>query len=71
VTPGIGDVAVQVPKTRDRSGSGIHFSSNLLPPYLRKSRSVEELLPWLYLKGVNVARDELFETINNDLNSVA
>jgi transposase-like protein len=53
VTTGIGDVAVQVPKTRDRSGSGIHFTSNLLPPYLRKSRSVEELLPWLYLKGVS------------------
>ena len=50
---GVGDVPVQVPKTRDRSGSGIHFSSALLPPYLRRTRSVEELLPWLYLKGVS------------------
>ncbi len=53
VQTGIGDVAVQVPKTRDRSGAGIRFTSNLLPPYLRKTRSVEELLPWLYLKGVS------------------
>jgi transposase-like protein len=53
VQTGIGNVAVQLPKTRDRSGAGIHFSSNLLPPYLRKTRSVEELLPWLYLKGVS------------------
>ncbi len=44
---------IQVPKTRDRSGTSIHFTSNVLPPYLRRSRSVEELLPWLYLKGVS------------------
>jgi transposase-like protein len=53
VQTGIGDVDVQLPKTRDRSGSGIHFTSNLLPPYLRRTRSVEELLPWLYLKGIS------------------
>jgi len=53
VQTGIGDVAVQVPRTRDRSGSGAHFTSNLLPPYLRRTRSIEELLPWLYLKGVS------------------
>ena len=32
---------------------GIKFNSLLLPPYLKRSRSVEELLPWLYLKGVS------------------
>ncbi|WP_038036820.1 transposase, partial [Thioalkalivibrio sp. ALE20] len=53
VQTGIGDVPVQVPKTRDRSGGGRHFTSSLLPPYLRRARSVEELLPWLYLKGVS------------------
>jgi len=53
VQTGIGDVDVQLPKTRDRSGSGSHFTSNLLPPYLRQTRSVGELLPWLYLKGVS------------------
>ena len=53
IQTGIGDVTVQVPRTRDRSGSGIHFNSALLPPYLRRTRSIEELLPWLYLKGVS------------------
>lgn len=50
---GIGSVSVRVPRVRDRSGSGIVFHSNLLPPYLRRSKSIEELLPWLYLKGVS------------------
>lgn len=53
VQTGIGDIEVKVPKVRDRSGSGIRFNSSLLPPYLKRARSVEELLPWLYLKGVS------------------
>lgn len=53
VTTGVGEVSVQVPKVRDRSGGGIKFNSQLLPPYLRRSRSVEEVLPWLYLKGIS------------------
>jgi len=53
VQTGIGEVAVQVPKVRDRSGAGVRFNSALLPPYLKRSRSVEELIPWLYLKGVS------------------
>jgi transposase-like protein len=53
ITTGIGAVEVKVPKVRDRSGSGIKFNSTLLPPYLKRSRSVEEVLPWLYLKGVS------------------
>ncbi len=44
---------VKVPKVRDRSGSGIHFQSHLLPPYLRRTKSIEELIPWLYLKGLS------------------
>ena len=51
IQTGIGDVDIKVPKVRDRSGSGIRFTSALLPPYLKRARSVEELLPWLYLKG--------------------
>ena len=50
---GIGEVSVRVPKVRDRSGEGVRFNSTLLPPYLKRARSVEELLPWLYLKGVS------------------
>ena len=53
VQTGIGNVEIKVPKVRDRSGSGIRFNSALLPPYLKRARSVEELLPWLYLKGVS------------------
>lgn len=33
-----------MPKVRDRSGSGVRFNSALLPPYLKRARSVEELL---------------------------
>ena len=53
IQTGIGDVGIKVPKVRDRSGSGIRFTSALLPPYLKRARSVEELLPWLYLKGIS------------------
>ena len=48
-----GPVAVQVPKVRDRSGSGIKFNSNIVPPYVRKSPRVSAALPWLYLKGIS------------------
>ena len=47
VTTGLGEVEIQVPKVRDRNQSGIKFNSLLLPPYLKRSRSVEEVLPWL------------------------
>lgn len=53
IQTGIGDVEVRVPKVRDRSGCGIKFNSSLLPPYLKRARSVDELIPWLYLKGVS------------------
>jgi len=53
IQTGIGSVKVKVPKVRDRSGSGICFHSSLLPPYLRRTKSMEELLPWLYLKGLS------------------
>jgi hypothetical protein len=45
-------VPVKVPRVRDR-GDGVEkvrFTSTILPPYLRKAKSIEELLPWLYLK---------------------
>jgi putative transposase len=53
IQTGIGDVSIQVPKIRDRSGSGIHFTSQLLPPYLKRTKSIDELIPWLYLKGIS------------------
>ena len=53
IQTGIGPVKVKVPKVRDKSGQGIKFNSTLLPPYLRKTRAIEEVLPWLYLKGIS------------------
>jgi transposase-like protein len=48
-----GPVAVQVPKVRDRSGTGVKFNSAVVPPYVRKSPRVSAALPWLYLKGIS------------------
>jgi putative transposase len=53
IQTGIGPVKVRVPKIRDKSGQGVKFNSTLLPPYLRKTRAIEEVLPWLYLKGIS------------------
>lgn len=52
IQTGIGEVAVRAPRVRDRAGE-LKFSSRILPPYLRRTRSLEELLPWLYLKGLS------------------
>ncbi len=53
IQTGLGDISVKVPKVRDRSNQGIKFNSKLVPPYLKKVKAIEELLPWLYLKGVS------------------
>mgnify|MGYP002716762288 CR=1 FL=1 len=55
VMTGIGPVPVRVPRVRDRKPGEekISFTPSILPRYLRKAKSVEELLPWLYLKGVS------------------
>lgn len=53
VQTGIGSVTVQIPKIRSKDGTPVVFRSALVPPYVRKSRSLEAALPWLYLKGVS------------------
>ena len=53
IQTGIGPVTVKVPKVRSRTGEPITFHSALVPPYLRKTRSLEAAIPWLYLKGVS------------------
>ena len=53
VQTGIGSVSVSIPKVRDRSGSGIKFNSRVVPPYLRRSKNLNELIPWLYLRGIS------------------
>jgi putative transposase len=56
IVTGIGPVAVRCPRVRDRVGGGserIRFSSAILPPYARRSKSLEVLIPILYLKGIS------------------
>jgi putative transposase len=52
IQTGLGQVAVKAPRVHDRCGE-ICFNSTLVPRYLRRTRSIEELLPWLYLKGIS------------------
>ncbi len=62
VQTGIGPITVRVPRARDRtpdaSGGPIQLRSSLWPPCLRRTRSLERLLPWLYLKGVSTGAFE-------------
>jgi hypothetical protein len=54
IMTGIGPVAVRQPRVRDREpseGERIRFSSSILPPYARCTKSLEVLIPVLYLKG--------------------
>jgi len=58
VMTGIGPVAVRQPRVRDREVAAgdpgrIRFTPAILPPYLRRSKSIETLLPILYLKGIS------------------
>lgn len=55
IQTGVGPIAVKQPRVHDRRPEGERekFSSAILPSYLRKTKSIEELLPWLYLKGVS------------------
>jgi transposase-like protein len=50
---GIGPVSVRIPKVRSKDGSPVTFRSALVPPYVRKTRTLEAAMPWLYLKGVS------------------
>jgi putative transposase len=53
---GAGRLQVQQPRVRDNSPNDaerVRFSSSILPAYLRKSPAIEELIPWLYLKGIS------------------
>ena len=56
ILTGAGRLAVAQPRVRDNSRakeSRVRFSSKVLPPYLRRSKSIDELIPWLYLKGIS------------------
>ena len=53
IQTGLGDVEIQLPKVRDKRQQGVKFNSLLIPPYLKRTESIEELLPVLYLKGIS------------------
>ena len=56
ILTGAGPLPVAQPRVRDKSPESearVRFSSSILPPYLRKSKSLAELIPWLYLKGIS------------------
>ena len=56
IMTGIGSVAVRQPRVRDREiagGERVWFSPTILPPYARRTKSLEVLLPILYLKGIS------------------
>jgi hypothetical protein len=57
ILTGIGPVTVKLPKVRSKDDEPICFHSALVPPYVRKSRSLESALPWLYLKGIPLCQD--------------
>jgi transposase-like protein len=56
ILTGIGAVEVKVPKIRARQGETACFNSALVPPYVRKSKSIEAAIPWLYLKGISTGQ---------------
>jgi putative transposase len=57
IQTGLGLVEVQQPRVHDRrideQGQRRRFSSAILPPYLRRTKSLDELIPWLYLRGIS------------------
>ena len=53
IQSGIGPVSVKIPKVRSRDGEPVTFRSALVPPFVRRTQSLEAALPWLYLKGIS------------------
>ena len=55
VVTGVGPMQITMPRVHDRrrEDERERFTSKILPPYLRKARSIDELIPWLYLKGIS------------------
>ena len=57
IQTGIGEVQVRQPRVEDGrldpNGDRIRFTSKILPPYLRKTKTLDAMIPWLYLKGIS------------------
>ena len=76
IQTGIGDIPVQQPRVRDRDPSkddGIQFSPNIVPPYLRRSKSIDKLLPLLYLRGISTGdfQSTLAPILGNEAKNVS
>ncbi|MHB1391260.1 MAG: IS256 family transposase [Thermoleophilia bacterium] len=56
ILTGISPVVAKVPKVRSRTDEPVVFHSALAPPYVRKARSLEAAIPWLYLKGISTGQ---------------
>jgi putative transposase len=59
ILSGNGPIEVRQPRVNDKrvdeQGNRFRFTSQILPPYLRKTPVMEELVPWLYLKGISTS----------------
>ena len=57
ILTGLGPIEVTRARVNDRrvdeDGNRMRFTSAILPPYLRRTKAIDELVPWLYLKGVS------------------
>ena len=57
VHTGVGTIVVEQPRVNDKrvdvDGARFKFTSKILPPYLRRTKNLEEFIPWLYLKGIS------------------
>jgi putative transposase len=62
ILTGAGRLSIEQPRVRDnfsKTKDRVRFSSSILPPYLRRSKALDELIPWLYLKGSGTRRASL------------
>ncbi len=63
IQTGLGQIKIQRPKVNDKrldeNGERFRFSSKILPAYLRRTKNIEELLPWLYLRGISTGDFDL------------
>jgi putative transposase len=57
ILTGLGPIEVKQPRVQDRRPPEQRetFTPAVLPPYLRRTKSLDELIPWLYLKGVSTS----------------
>jgi len=72
---GAGRLEVSQPRVRDNSSEKegrVTFSASVLPPYLRRSKTIDELIPWLYLKGISTGdfQEALQSLLGSDAKSL-